>query len=165
MKKITFLFAFISALVLTSCSSDDDGAIVEVTNQISYAGTVVNVSEAEVEDFGTTTEQGYYNLDFTVSGTNDNVPYEFYAELFSPVSGENAVFTPGTFNFSATTPDNPAFHFNIVTLRVDGITFDAIGGTVTISGGENNNYTIVADIQLNNNEMVTVSFSGTFTEI
>ncbi|MFD2561970.1 hypothetical protein [Aquimarina rubra] len=164
MKKITFLFAFVSALALTSCSSDDDGATIEVTNQISYAGTLVDVSSTSVEDYGTTQIEGHYNLDFYLNGTNDGIAYEFYVELFSPITGNEFVFTPGTFSFLAETPETPAFHFDIATLRVDGVTYDAVGGTVTISGGENNNYTIVADIQLDNNEMVTVSFSGTFTE-
>ncbi len=164
MKKITFLFAFVSALVMTSCSSDDDNSMVETTNQISYAGAFVEISQTLVEDYGDTEKSGHYNLDFTLNGTDDSIDYEFYAELFSPISGDNVVFTPGTFIFLAETPETPAFHFDTVRLRVDGTSYRAVGGTVTISGGENNNYTIVADIQLDNNEMVTVSFSGTFTQ-
>lgn len=164
MKKIIYLFVLASALFTTSCSSDDDSTTPETSNQISFNELNIPISRAIVEDFGPEIRTNYYNYDFTLIGTDNDIDYELYMELFSPITGDNEVFTTGTFIYTdfVDVTEDTGFHFSSADLFIDDQIISATAGDITVSGGNDNNFTIVADLTLPNNEVITLSYSGSF---
>lgn len=159
MKKLIYLFSLIAVASLTSCSEDDESNTPSATNGINYDGQEVGISSALIEDYGGFSS---YNYDFTLSGTSNEVPYSFYAELFSPVIEGQTGFRAGTFSFSTSTPLEPAFYFTDAYIKVDGTTYRVNGGKIVVSGS-GTNFTLTTDVTLNNEIPLTVSYSGEFT--
>ncbi|MBP0905612.1 hypothetical protein ACFSKN_10425 [Mariniflexile gromovii] len=158
MKKIIKLsyFLFVS-LAIVSCSKDDDDKEI-FTNTVEYDGISFNVEQADIFDYGT--YQGYYNYEFELEGTSsDEIPFYIYMDLYS--KGTES-FRTGTFEFynSEDIEGAPDFVFAYAELRVDnGDYIEAVGGTITVTKN-GDIYTISAQITLENDEVVTVSYSG-----
>jgi hypothetical protein len=94
---------------------------------------------------------------------------ELYAELFS--SGTTS-FNTGTFTFIDDDNINSAADIagknffvsaEIWIVGDENESFDVTGGTITVSGGTNNNYTIEYDVTFDNGTSVAAKYTGTFT--
>ncbi|MDO7172288.1 hypothetical protein [Mariniflexile sp. AS56] len=162
MKKIIKLsyFLFVS-LAIVSCSKDDDKEQEIFTNTIEYDGVSFNVEQTNIFDYGTF--EGYYNYEFELEGTSsDETSLYIYMGLFS--KGTES-FRTGTFQFydSDDIEAAPDFVFPYGEIKVGNDEYmEAVGGTVVVTKN-GDIYTISAQITLENDEVVTVSYSGTFT--
>ncbi|ALJ05472.1 hypothetical protein APS56_10235 [Pseudalgibacter alginicilyticus] len=160
MKKFTKLtcLLFVS-LFIVSCSSDDDNTE-SFTNTVEYDGVSFSVDQAEIFDYGAF--EGYYSYGFELVGsTSEDDPIYLHLGLFS--EGTES-FRAGTFPFydSDDIEAAPEFVFPYGDVTFDGDNyFEIVGGTVTVT--QNGDlYTLSGQLILENDDVVTVSYSGEF---
>tara|TARA_R110002096_G_scaffold49384_5_gene130455 strand:- start:12296 stop:12820 length:525 start_codon:yes stop_codon:yes gene_type:complete len=154
--KLTCLALFIS-LTTTSCSKDDDSSE-SFSNTIQHDQEEINITSSLIEDYGA--DETYYNYDFTLSGSLGDVPYEFYVELLSKGTNE---FKTGIFKYVSELPsDSDDFYYTDGYLEFGDTTLYIKAGNITVSG-EGNNYSISGILTLENDEVVTINYSGSFT--
>ncbi|MCC9166929.1 hypothetical protein [Pontibacter harenae] len=176
-------FVLLAGFALASCSDDDDdNATPSLDDKVEYDGQTYNLRTGVVEDYGTGDVEGHYNYDFYVTdgtlvveddeaASLENAKILVYTELFS--SGE-AAFTTGTFTFvqdAESSQANGKHVFENAEVIVDSNNdnildenddvFEATGGTVTVSGS-NNNYTLDFNLTLNNGKTARGNYSGNF---
>lgn len=169
-------------LFLCSCSKDEDEPKNEL-NVLTFDGTPYTMVDGIVEDYGhgflfDNGSSPHYNFDFSVFDgevtliengyTSIGVSLEVYIELFAP--GES--FTAGTFSFvnedTATESDvvgKYIFADASVTVVPDSgsdVDYEAVGGSVTVSGSGTTDYTIEFDLQLEGGTSLTGTYSGDF---
>ncbi len=158
MKKITYLFILATSLIVSSCSSDDDSGAT-LSNSMTYGGEEISISSAVIEDYGA--DFGTYNYDFTFEGTTNDTNYTFYAELFSPIIEGETGFRTGTFNYTTSEPNEPAFFFTIAYIEVNNTKINVDGGKIIVSGA-GTNFTFTTDVALANDTSLNISYSGEF---
>ncbi|MCL5128939.1 MULTISPECIES: hypothetical protein [unclassified Algibacter] len=162
MKRITKLscLLFISLLIASCSSDDDDSGNAGFSNTIGYDGDEIDVTEAYIVDYGA--EEGYYNYDYTLEGTSsDEISFEFYAELFS-IGTES--FVAGTFEFYDYNSDEelPDFYYSDSSLEFDGSYLDVVDGDIIVSGN-GTTYSISGILTLEDGEVVEINYSGEFS--
>jgi hypothetical protein len=175
----------LASVVFISCEKDDDDDDDGGNNSLTFDGTSYEIKDGMVENYGAyspMSEQSHWNYDFYVvdqplvqvtegDDTYWDVEAEtylyIYSELFSPGTSS---FQTGTFtymDYEGTTQadiEGKYFFFNAeVAIESDGddMGYDAIGGTIKVSGSDYN-YTIEYDLQLEGGKTAVGSYSGTF---
>lgn len=158
--KLYYLLLLVS-LVATSCSKDDDNDSEEVSNTIEHNGVFIDVSDTLIEDYGSF--EGYYNYDFYLSGTSDDdVLYDFYAELYS--KGTDA-FKAGVFSYvpNESPTELPDFYYRYSDIQLGANIYKIVSGDIEVSLGDGNNYYFSGDLTLNNGETLSINYDGEFT--
>jgi hypothetical protein len=178
MKNLKIFSLFLASMLLfTACSKDDENP--EPTATFTFGAETVTLTSGEVIDYGTVgfdDDPTHWNYDFEMTGsTASGRDVELYAELFS--SGTTS-FNTGTFTFIDDDNINSAadiagknfFVSAEIWIDTNGDEvgdeneyFDVTGGTTTVSGGTNNNYTIEYDVTFDNGTSVAAKYTGTFT--
>lgn len=182
--KRVVLFTLLS-LPFISCEKDKDNEPA-ISETFKVEGKSFTIKEGFIEDYGSYgvgENDTHYNYDFFLIDGDAELEVEevsdfkagLYFELFSPgTSG----FTTGKFNFIDEEDINlesdiVGKHFFTYAeayfdLDDDGVEdeeseyFYVIGGSITVSGGTNNNYTVEFDVKLDNNETIKGKFADTF---
>lgn len=178
-----FLILTVLLLIfLGSCSKDEDEPK-EAQNALTFDGVSYTMVDGIVEDYGhgflfDNGSSPHYNYDFSlfdgevtlIEGgyTSVGVSIEVYAELFAP--GEE--FSAGTFSYvdeeTATESDVEGkyiFADASVTIVPDtgsDVDYEAVGGSITVSGSGTTDYTIEFDLQLEGGTSLTGTYSGKF---
>jgi len=160
--------SLVVTLFITSCSKDDDSSMDDdssgenSSNTIEYSGEIIDITEALIEDYGTTFDDTYYNYGYTLNGDLDDVEYEFYAELYSKGTSE---FRTGTFEYisdSEEPSDSDEFYFQYASLYNGDTELDVVGGNITVTGSDSE-YAISGTLTLDNDETVTINYDGSFS--
>lgn len=185
LQKVKFI-ALLATLVLffTSCKKDKDDEPA-TTSTFAIDGKSFTLTTGFIDDYGSSgvDTDTHYNYDFymldgtlnTTTGGYQNIKVALYFELFSPGTTN---FKVGKFNFidsddintDADVANKYYFEYADAYFDLDGDNtddenefFEVIGGSITVSGGTNNNYTVDIDVTLNDNKTIKAKFTYTFT--
>ncbi len=167
--KLVVLFALVFNLVAVSCKSDDDNDTVEITNSMTINGEEFSVETGFLEEYGENAD-GSFDWDvtlvsegFTIDTTNE-IATGIGSSIYLDLNTNSATgLVPGTYTFS-----NERAEFTWVVAEGitdldaetgDGNFFNAVSGTVTITGTGNNQLIVVDLLDESGNE-ITASYQG-----
>jgi len=165
MKKINLVFiCFAIALATLSCSSDDDGDVLNNSGVLSLGETEIQLRAGVIQDFGSFNDN-LYNFDITLISSDintsqsepfpsDNVISGIYFELFSTNPDDLAVGDYTQVDFENIS--NQTFEYAEVFLNLDvsldeenGEFFELTSGSLTV---------------ISNAPVYEIEFSGTDSE-
>ncbi|WP_299681985.1 hypothetical protein [uncultured Dokdonia sp.] len=169
-----FVLAFVAFnLVFVSCKSDDDNDNGS-ENVMTIDGENFTVERGFLTSFG---DNGNGSFDWDVDLLSDGFTIDINAQtatgvgatIYLDLNSDSATgLTPGVYTFSETreaftwVAAEGILNYNIET--DNGIFFDAIGGTVTVSG-TGNNQLIEVDLVGPGNTAITATYRGTLESL
>lgn len=172
MKKLSLYAAVFGLLSLASCKDDEGGT--PITNNVRFNDQTYAMKTGVFTDYGA--GGIHYNIDFLLIDRSEaeiramagGEYLLLYTELFSPSTN---AFETGTFEYYDGTDPEGKYYFEYAYIeKYDTDTetsvfeYEATGGTVTVSGGTNNEYTITYDLTMEGGRRLTGSFRGTFLD-
>jgi len=179
MKNLKIFSLFLASMfIFSACKKDVEPNTPEPSATFTFGAETVTLTSGEVNNFGALgfDNPTHWNYDFFINGsTASGRDAWLYAELIS--SGSTS-FNTGTFTFMDVNNINSAadiagknlFSNAYIWIDTNGDEvedenefFEVTGGTITVSGGTNNNYTIEYDVIFNSVFSVAAKYTGTFT--
>ncbi|WP_026755554.1 hypothetical protein [Sediminibacter sp. Hel_I_10] len=175
--KLIALFALALNLVTFSCNKDDDGgddSSSSSENNITIDGTEFEIETAILEEWGIN-EDGSYDWDVTlfsdgveIDAANSTITGTGAAIYLDLNTNSETGLVPGTYTFANERAEftwvfaEAVTNFNFET--ENGESFNAVSGTVVITGS-GNNQVIVANLEDENGNAITASYKGSLQMI